>query len=92
VKRSHGTYSKHSRAFVRKGNLTIPRLLAAYEEGDRVRIDPNPAHRKGRPHLRFKGMTGTVTGKTGKAYNVDVRVGGKVKTLMVTNLHLAKAA
>jgi ribosomal protein L21E len=56
-----------------------------------VRIDPNPAHREGRPHLRFRGMTGKVTGTSGRAYNVDVRVGGKTKKLVVTNLHLARA-
>lgn len=91
MKRSHGNYSKHSRAFKRKGNLTIPRLLAAYREGEMVRIDPNPSHRDGRPHLRFKGMTGKVKGRIGRAYEVDVRVGGKHKTLIVTNLHLARS-
>ncbi len=89
MKRSHGNYSKHSRSFGRKGKLTIPTLLAAYKSGDMVRIDPNPSHREGRPALRFKGMTGKVEGKVGRAYCVSLRVGGKTKTLIVTNLHLS---
>lgn len=88
MKKSHGGYSKRGRQFKQKGRLSIKKLLADYKEGEMVRVDPQPTLRSGRPHLRFHGLVGKIEGKVGRAYKVALKVGGKVKTLVVTNVHL----
>ncbi len=90
MKKSHGGYSKRSRQFKSKGTLPIRTLLAHYKEGDIVRLDPNPSLRAGQPHLRFHGLIGRVLSRVGRAYRVAVKVGGKVKTLIVSNVHLSR--
>ncbi|MBZ5529560.1 MAG: hypothetical protein LAN71_16895 [Acidobacteriia bacterium] len=41
--------------------------------------------------IRFHGHTGTVTGMQGKAYLLDVRMGHKMKQIIVRPEHLRKA-
>ena len=40
------------------------------------------------PHPRFQGRTGVVVGQRGRAYIVQIRDGGKIKTLFVRPEHL----
>ena len=63
-------------------------LMYEYKPGDKVYIIINPSVMKGMPHRRYHGKVGTVVGKRGKAYIVQVRVGSKVKTLFVRPEHL----
>jgi len=91
MRRSKGNYSKHGRNFRSQGRATITRLLRSFKVGDRVRITPDPAFKKGRPNnLRFKNKTGIVQARRGKAYEVVVKDGDKPKLLLVTNLHLTR--
>jgi large subunit ribosomal protein L21e len=46
---------------------------------------------KGWPHNRFHGMTGTVVGRRGRAFLVDVRFGGRIKQAVVRPEHLRPA-
>ncbi len=64
------------------------RAITEYEEGDRVHLALDPSVREGRFHHRFNGHTGTVVGKQGKAFQVQIVDGGKQKTLMVRPAHL----
>lgn len=59
-----------------------------YKPGDKVYIIINPSVMKGMPHRRYHGKTGTIVGKRGRCYIVQVRMGGKVKTLIVRPEHL----
>ncbi len=59
-----------------------------YKPGDKVYIIINPSVMKGMPHRRYHGKTGTIVGKRGHCYIVQVRMGGKVKTLIVRPEHL----
>ncbi len=63
-------------------------LMHEYKPGDRVYIIINPSVMKGMPHRRYHGKTGVVVGKRGKCYIVEVKVGGKTKTLIVRPEHL----
>ncbi len=63
-------------------------LMHEYRPGDRVYIIINPSVMKGMPHRRYHGKTGVVVGKRGKCYIVEVKVGGKTKTLIVRPEHL----
>lgn len=90
LKRSHGKYVGKSRNLVSKGRISPAKRLAGFAVGERVRIDVNPAFREGMPHLRFNSKAAEVVGAQGKAVVVKVRDIGKEKTLVVSNVHLAK--
>ncbi len=63
-------------------------LLYEYRVGDKVHIVINPAIHKGMPHRRYHGKTGTIIGKRGKCYIVEVYLGDKRKTIIVRPEHL----
>lgn len=72
----------------------IPRLssvMLEYNVGDKVHIVPNPAVHEALPHRRYIGKTGTVIGKRGRAYLVEVLVGAKKKTVITVPEHLSPA-
>ena len=63
-------------------------LMIEYKVGEKVHIVPNPAIHKGMPHRRYVGKTGTIIGKRGKAYIVEVYLGRKRKVLFIRPEHL----
>ena len=70
----------------------VPKLsvyLREYSVGDKVAIVIDPSFPDwGMPHRRFHGLTGTVVGRRGEAYIVEVKLGGKKKILFVPPVHL----
>jgi len=72
-----------------RGKLPLSRILRRYGAGDKVVIKIDPAIHKGMPHRRYHGRVGTVIGKRGRAYVVEVRVGGELRTLFVRPEHLS---
>ncbi len=66
-------------------------LLHEYKIGDKVHIKINPAIHKGMPHRRYHGKTGTIIGKRGKCYIVEVCLGDKRKTIIVRPEHIRPA-
>jgi len=66
-------------------------LLHGYKIGDKVHIKINPAIHKGMPHRRYHGKTGTIIGKRGKCYIVEVYLGDKRKTIIVRPEHIRPA-
>ncbi|UCE72797.1 MAG: 50S ribosomal protein L21e [Methanomassiliicoccales archaeon] len=96
VRRSKGTRSK-TRQLMRKrprqrGSPSATRVFQTFEEGEKASIVIDPSVHKGQPHRRFFGLTGTIVGKQGSAYLVEVRTGNKKKTLIVGPEHLKKQA
>ncbi len=91
MKRSHGRNVGRSRKLRSKGRLSMPRQLAEFHEGERVRIDINPSFGKGMPHLRFNHRAAEVVGKQGRSTKVAFLDGNKEKHLVVANVHLVKA-
>ena len=73
-----------------RGKTGLSRVLREYEPDEKVVIKLDPSVHKGQPHRRFYGLTGTITGKQGKAYLVEVKTGKKKKTLIVGPEHLRK--
>lgn len=70
---------------------SIPRLsslLREYNVGDKVAIVINSSYHKAMPHRRYYGLTGTITGRRGEAYEVEVYLGDKKKVLYVSPVHL----
>jgi len=95
VKASKGIMEKTRQKFRRspreRGLSPITRSFASYDEGQKVVIVIDSSVQKGWPHHRFHGMTGTVVGKRGRAYLVDVAFGGKTKQAIVLPEHLRRA-
>jgi len=94
VKASKGIMEKTRQKFrkrVRQRGLSpITRALQSFEEGQRAAIVIDSGVHAGQPHNRFHGMTGTVVGKQGRAYVLDVRFGGRVKKAIVLPEHLRR--
>ncbi len=93
-RRSFGFLYK-SRDFLSKtprerGRPSPAKYLREFDVGDKVVIDVEPSERRGMPHRRYQGKVGVVVGKRGHAYLVDVKLGNKVKHLIVLPVHLKK--
>lgn len=92
VRRSKG-YRSRTRSLLSlsprsRGMRGLSRLLQEYEAGQKVVIDLSPNTVKGMPHRRYQGRTATVREKRGRAYVLEVQVGGAVKTLIVRPEHI----
>lgn len=74
-----------------RGTSPPQRAITEYEPGDRVHLALDPSVREGRFQHRFNGLTGTVVGRQGAAYQVEITDGGKEKTLMIRPAHLKAA-
>ncbi len=90
MKRSHGKNVGRSRNLKSKGRLPVTRYLEEFHDGERVRIDINPSHAGGMPHLRFNHRMAQVIRKQGKASIVEFKDGNKKKELAISNIHLMK--
>ncbi len=94
VKASKG-YRRRTRSVMQRrtrerGLSPITRAFQKFEVGDRASVNLDPSIQKGMPHVRFHGRTGTVAGMQGRAYVLDVRMGGKMKQIIVRPEHLRK--
>lgn len=75
-----------------RGEVPPNKVLTTFETGARVAVKMEPSQHKGMAHVRFQGITGIVTGMQGEAFLVDVKHGGKPKTLVVRPEHLKAVA
>jgi large subunit ribosomal protein L21e len=90
--KSHGKRRKTRKKFKKrtreKGLSPISRAIQAFEPEQSVHIDIDPSVHRGMPDAKFNGMTGKVIGKSGRAYIVMVRDGGKMKQVFARAEHL----
>lgn len=95
VKASKGIMEKTRQKFRRgprkRGLSPITRSFQTFEVRERVTIVIDSSVQRGWPHHRFHGMTGTVVGRRGNSYLVDVRFGGRIKQAVVRPEHLRRA-
>lgn len=73
-----------------KGKIPLSKYFQTFENGERVALKINSAVAKGQFFPRFHGRAGKVTGIKGTCYNVEIKDGGKVKTLVVHPIHLIR--
>lgn len=83
--RSRKRLSKHPRE---RGMGGLSNLLREYEVGQRVAIDIDPTYIETAPHRRYQGLVGTVVGRRGSAYIVEVFLGDKRKSIVTRAEHL----
>ncbi|TXT67385.1 MAG: 50S ribosomal protein L21e [Promethearchaeota archaeon] len=90
----HKGYRNRTRSIYRKtprkrGQNPIDKYLIDYEIGEKVAIIGDPAqHKRGLPHRRYYGKTGTVVGTRGRCYEVELKVGNTTKMLLIGKEHL----
>ena len=94
AKRSKGIRSG-SRKILRKsprdrGMAPITHSFITYNVGEKASVVIDPSVHGGQPHIRFQGQTGTIVGKQGKAYVLEVNVGKGSKKIIVGPEHLKK--
>ena len=74
----------------RRGKISITRYLQKFDIGQQVDLSVEPAVHKGMYRPRFIGKTGVVSGMQGKCYKIQIKDGGKSKTLIAHPVHLKK--
>lgn len=92
VHRTHGLRYKSRKLLSKKprekGRPGISRWLYEYNVGDKVVIDIDPTFITTAPHRRYQGKVGTIIGRRGKAYEIEIYVGGKRKVIITTPDHI----
>lgn len=83
-----GTRKKLQNSARERGASPPQRAIQQFEAGDVVHLNIDPSVQKGRFHPRFNGKTGTVAGKQGRAYKVEIKDGNKTKTVVTRPAHL----
>ena len=83
------TRKRHRRSARDKGLGSIEKYLIDFEIDNKVDIITNSSqHKRGMPHRRYHGLTGTVIGKRGRCFEVQVKLGNSTKTLIIGREHL----
>lgn len=94
VKASKGLRSKTRQTMKKrvreKGLSPITRSFQQFSIGEKTTIVIDSGIQRGQPHPRFHGQTGTIKGRQGNAFLVEINEKGKVKKVIVTPEHLRK--
>lgn len=84
------TRHKFTRHYRTRGKISISQYFQQLNPGDKVNLKINSIMQTGRFSPRFHGLTGTVIGRQGFCYQVEVVDGHKAKRIFVHPLHLVK--
>lgn len=73
-----------------RGKLNLTKFFAEYGKGDKVKLMPDPTYHKGLYSLKFHGKNAIVQAQRGDCYEVTIKDGNKIKTLISHPIHLRK--
>jgi large subunit ribosomal protein L21e len=73
-----------------RGASPPQRSVEEFDDGEKVHLKLDPSVPKGQFHPRFNGRTGTVVGKQGRAFKVEIEDGSVTKTLIAAPAHLRR--
>ena len=73
-----------------KGKISLTKYFANFKPDEKVVLKAEPAVQKGMYHIRFHGKVGTVKGKQGRCYQVQIKDGSKKKVLIINPVHLQR--
>jgi len=73
----------------RAGKLTVNKALQDIPAGAKVQVTINSSVHSALPHYRYQGKTGTITGKRGWSYEVEVKEGNLPHVLIINPAHLS---
>ena len=88
VVKSHGKHRRTREKLRKTRRITVNQYFRKFDIGDVVAIRIESASARSMPHRRFQGITGKITGKKGRAYLVQIKDSGKLKTVIATPEHL----
>ncbi|MBS3174531.1 50S ribosomal protein L21e [Candidatus Woesearchaeota archaeon] len=84
------TRHKLAKNYREKGKLSLVKYFQQFKTGDKVCLVAEPSKHNGMYHPRFHGRVGTVDGKKGNCYEVQIRDGNMRKSLIVHPIHLKR--
>ncbi len=84
----HKTRYRYKKSVREKGMPTVNTMLREYKPGDKVHIEINSAVHSGMPYRRFIGKVGTIVGKRGNCYVVEVMNINALRTIIVHPAHI----
>lgn len=84
------TRSLFKKNYKQKGKISIRNYLQVLNIGDKVVLKAEPAVQKGMYFRRFHGKTGSVIGKQGTNYKINIKDNNKEKEILVHPVHLRK--
>ncbi len=79
---------KFSKSISKKGKISIKNYLQKFKKGEKVVLIAEPAIHKGLYFRRFHGKVGIVEKERGSCYELSIKDGNKLKTLIVHPIHL----
>ncbi len=90
----NGYYSKTRRVYRKKvrqrGLPGLSKFLIDYQPGNVIDIRGDPSFQKrGLPHRRFIGKTGTIVSIRGRCFEVAVKDINKMKTIFIGSEHIS---
>ncbi len=92
VQKSRGPRRKSRSKMIARYKPTVNQYLQKFEVGEKVHYHLQPNVKGvGYPYIMFKGVTGEVVAKRGKAYVVRFMDKDATKTLVTMPVHLRKA-
>jgi large subunit ribosomal protein L21e len=85
------TKHKLSKSTREKGKLSLRTYFQAFKTGDKVYLVGESSVHEGMYFPRFYGRAGTVVGKQGKCYYVEIKDMNMTKKVLVHPIHLKRA-
>jgi large subunit ribosomal protein L21e len=82
------TRYKFKKELRRRGLPPVTSVIQKFEIGEKVHIVCDSSIQKGMPHRRFHGKTGTVIGRRGRAWVLEIRDGNAAKIVIARPQHL----
>ncbi len=76
---SKGTMGGQTKKLRKKtrGQPSLNKYQQEFKRGQKVLIDLEPSEDGGRPHPRYQGTVGVVTGKQGECFKIELKSGKK---------------
>ncbi len=82
--------TRHKLRKKKKGKISLRKYFQSFKEGDKVLLQAEPAFHKGMYHPKFHSKSGTITGRRGNCYKLEIKDKNKYKTLIVHPVHLRR--
>lgn len=82
------TRYKYRKDLRKRGIAPVTSIIQEFEEGQKVHVVVDSSVQKGMPHRRFHGRTGTIIGKQGRAWVLEISDGRSNKTVVARPQHL----
>ncbi len=75
-----------------RGKVSLSRYFQEFNIGEKVFLKAEPAIQRGMFFIRFKGKAGEILKKRGSCYEIKIKDGKKIKTVISHPIHLKKAS